>query len=86
MSLFSNYQVAVRVRLSLFRRTHDDYLYSVRASADICELNQTTKMLMVLPVAHNFSMSSAGSLGLFYTGGTLVLLHDPTAASCFVFN
>lgn len=67
----------------LIPRTHDDYLYSVRASADICELNQTTKMLMVLPVAHNFSMSSAGSLGLFYTGGTLVLSQDPTAAACF---
>ena len=67
----------------LIPRTHDDYLYSVRASADICELNQTTKMLMVLPVAHNFSMSSAGSLGLFYAGGTLVLSQDPTAAACF---
>lgn len=67
----------------LIPRTHDDYLYSVRASADICELNQQTKMLMVLPVAHNFSMSSAGSLGLFYAGGTLVLSQDPSAAACF---
>jgi 2,3-dihydroxybenzoate-AMP ligase len=67
----------------LIPRTHDDYLYSVRASADICALNQDTKMLMVLPVAHNFSMSSAGSLGLFYAGGTLILSQDPTAASCF---
>lgn len=67
----------------LIPRTHDDYLYSVRASAEICELNQHTKMLMVLPVAHNFSMSSAGSLGLFYAGGTLVLSQDPTANTCF---
>ena len=67
----------------LIPRTHDDYLYSVRASADICELNQHTKMLMVLPVAHNFSLSSAGSLGLFYAGGTLVLAQDPSASNCF---
>ncbi|WP_111858480.1 (2,3-dihydroxybenzoyl)adenylate synthase [Acinetobacter sp. CFCC 10889] len=67
----------------LIPRTHDDYLYSVRASADICELNQHTKMLMVLPVAHNFSLSSAGSLGLFYAGGTLVLSRDPSASTCF---
>ena len=67
----------------LIPRTHDDYLYSVRASADICELNQNTKMLMVLPVAHNFSLSSAGSLGLFYAGGTLVLSQDPSALACF---
>ncbi|OTG92142.1 (2,3-dihydroxybenzoyl)adenylate synthase [Acinetobacter sp. ANC 3813] len=69
----------------LIPRTHDDYLYSVRASAEICELNQQTKMLMVLPVAHNFSMSSAGSLGLFYAGGTLVLSQDPSADACFKF-
>ncbi len=67
----------------LIPRTHDDYLYSVRASADICELNQNTRMLMVLPVAHNFSLSSAGSLGLFYAGGTLVLSQDPSASTCF---
>lgn len=67
----------------LIPRTHDDYLYSVRISADICELSQDTKMLMVLPVAHNFSMSSAGSLGLFYKGGTLVLSQDPSASTCF---
>lgn len=67
----------------LIPRTHDDYLYSVRASAEICELNNQTKMLMVLPVAHNFSMSSAGSLGLFYAGGTLVLSQDPSAETCF---
>ena len=67
----------------LIPRTHDDYLYSVRASAEICELNQHTHMLMVLPVAHNFSMSSAGSLGLFYAGGCLILSQDPSAAACF---
>jgi len=67
----------------LIPRTHDDYLYSVRASAEICELNQQTKMLMVLPVAHNFSLSSAGSLGLFYAGGTLVLSQEPSTSTCF---
>lgn len=67
----------------LIPRTHDDYLYSVRASAGICQLTQQTKMLMVLPVAHNFSMSSAGSLGLFYAGGMLVLSQDPSASVCF---
>ncbi|RYL27171.1 (2,3-dihydroxybenzoyl)adenylate synthase [Acinetobacter piscicola] len=67
----------------LIPRTHDDYLYSVRASAEICELNPQTKMLMVLPVAHNFSLSSPGSLGLFYAGGTLVLSPDPSVSTCF---
>lgn len=67
----------------LIPRTHDDYLYSVRASTDICELDTASRMLMVLPVAHNFSMSSAGSLGLFYAGGTLVLAKDPSPQTAF---
>ncbi|MFU8927127.1 (2,3-dihydroxybenzoyl)adenylate synthase [Acinetobacter puyangensis] len=67
----------------LIPRTHDDYLYSVRASADICQLNTLTRMLMVLPVAHNFSLSSPGSLGLFFAGGTLVLASDPSPTTCF---
>ena len=67
----------------LIPRTHDDYLYSVRASAEICQLSPQTKMLMVLPVAHNFSMSSAGSLGLFYSGGTLVLAKEASPHTCF---
>ncbi|AOA59973.1 2,3-dihydroxybenzoate-AMP ligase [Acinetobacter larvae] len=67
----------------LIPRTHDDYLYSVRASAEICQLDAKSKMLMVLPVAHNFSLSSAGSLGLFYAGGTLVLAKDPSPNTCF---
>ena len=67
----------------LIPRTHDDYLYSVRASAEICQLDENTRMLMVLPVAHNFSLSSAGSLGLFFAGGTLVLAREPSPGTCF---
>lgn len=67
----------------LIPRTHDDYLYSVRESAKICELNQTSRLLMVLPVAHNFSMSSAGALGIFYVGGAVVLGTDPSPETSF---
>lgn len=67
----------------LIPRTHDDYLYSVRASAEICQLDETSKMLMALPAAHNFSLSSAGSLGLFFAGGTLVLAKEPSPNTCF---
>ncbi|MCK0913153.1 AMP-binding protein [Acinetobacter pittii] len=67
----------------LIPRTHDDYLYSVRESAKICCLNQASRLLMVLPVAHNFSMSSAGSLGIFYSGGAVVLGTDPSPETAF---
>lgn len=57
----------------LIPRTHDDYLYSVRASAEICKLNADSVYLVVLPVAHNFPLSSPGSLGVLYAGGRVVL-------------
>ncbi len=57
----------------LIPRTHDDYLYSVRASADICGLDEDSVYLCVLPAAHNFPMSSPGALGIFAVGGCVVL-------------
>lgn len=57
----------------LIPRTHDDYAYSVRASARIGELDPHTVYLCVLPVAHNFPLSSPGTLGVFHAGGTVVL-------------
>lgn len=57
----------------LIPRTHDDYAYSVRASANICGLDEETVYMAVLPVAHNFPLSSPGTLGVFHAGGTVVL-------------
>lgn len=67
----------------LIPRTHDDYFYSVRASADICGLSAETVYLCALPVAHNFPLSSPGSLGTFYAGGTVVLARRPTPEEAF---
>ncbi|GAB3699255.1 (2,3-dihydroxybenzoyl)adenylate synthase [Nocardiopsis oceani] len=65
----------------LIPRTHDDYLYSVRASADICALGVDTVYLGVLPVTHNFPMSSPGFLGVLHAGGSVVLSPDPSPAT-----
>ncbi len=62
----------------LIPRTHDDYLYSVRASAEICGLTPESVYLVVLPVAHNFPMSSPGFLGALHAGASVVL--SPSAA------
>ncbi|MEV6216555.1 AMP-binding protein [Nocardia sp. NPDC051833] len=67
----------------LIARTHDDYLYSVRRSAEICELDSDTVYLATLPVAHNFPMSSPGILGALWAGGTVALTPDPTPATAF---
>ncbi|MBF6177669.1 (2,3-dihydroxybenzoyl)adenylate synthase [Nocardia otitidiscaviarum] len=67
----------------LIPRTHDDYLYSVRRSAEICELDTDTVYLATLPVAHNFPMSSPGILGALWAGGTVAMTPDPTPATAF---
>ncbi|SNY73018.1 (2,3-dihydroxybenzoyl)adenylate synthase [Paractinoplanes atraurantiacus] len=65
----------------LIPRTHDDYLYSVRESADICRLTPDSVYLAVLPVAHNFTMSSPGVLGVLHAGGRIVLARRPDPAT-----
>ncbi|MFI7000012.1 (2,3-dihydroxybenzoyl)adenylate synthase [Nocardia sp. NPDC050175] len=67
----------------LIPRTHDDYLYSVRRSAELCELDNTSVYLAALPVAHNFSMGSPGILGALFAGGTVALAIDPSPTTAF---
>ncbi|MDP3650497.1 MAG: (2,3-dihydroxybenzoyl)adenylate synthase [Rhodoferax sp.] len=62
----------------LIPRTHDDYLYSVRASAHICQLSTDSVYLSVIPAGHNFALSSPGSLGTLYAGGTVVMCAHPS--------
>jgi len=57
----------------LIPRTHDDYLYSVRASAALCRLDESSVYLCVLPQAHNFPLTSPGTLGTLWAGGCVVL-------------
>lgn len=67
----------------LIPRTHDDYYYSVRVSADICRLDRATRFLCALPAGHNFLLSSPGALGVFHAGGTVVLAPSPEPLACF---
>lgn len=61
----------------LIPRTHDDYLYSVIRSNEVCGVTADTVYLATLPVAHNFPMSSPGILGALYAGGTVALTESP---------
>ncbi len=67
----------------LIPRTHNDYDYSVRRSAQICRLNPQTRYLCALPAAHNFPLSSPGALGVFHAGGCVVLAGSPEPLACF---
>lgn len=67
----------------LIPRTHNDYDYSVRASAEICHLNVDTRLLCAIPAAHNFMLSSPGALGVFHAGGCVVMASTPEPQQCF---
>lgn len=67
----------------LIPRTAADYLYSVRESAKICALDSDSALLVTLPAAHNFPMSSPGSLGTLHSGGTVVFAADPSPRTSF---
>ncbi len=67
----------------LIPRTHDDYIYSFKESAVICGQDGRSIYLGVLPIAHNFPMSSPGTFGTFYAGGTVVLSPSPVPDVAF---
>ncbi|WP_028604038.1 (2,3-dihydroxybenzoyl)adenylate synthase [Ottowia thiooxydans] len=67
----------------LIPRTHDDYIYSFRASNEICRITQDSRYLVALPAAHNFPMSSPGALGTLYAGGTVVLSRSTAPEDAF---
>lgn len=67
----------------LIPRTHNDYYYSIRRSVEICGFNEKTRFLCAIPVAHNYVMSSPGTLGTFYAQGLVVMAGDPSAVLCF---
>ncbi|MDE8565077.1 (2,3-dihydroxybenzoyl)adenylate synthase [Anoxybacillus rupiensis] len=64
-------------------RTHDEYIYSLRISAEICQLNQDSTYLAALPMAHNYPLSSPGVLGTLYAGGRVVLSESPSPDEAF---
>ncbi|MGC5396773.1 (2,3-dihydroxybenzoyl)adenylate synthase [Streptomyces sp. DT20] len=67
----------------LIPRTHDDYIYSLRGSNEICGVDETSVYLCALPAAHNFPLSSPGSLGTLYAGGCVVLCPRPSPEAAF---
>ncbi|WP_447039175.1 (2,3-dihydroxybenzoyl)adenylate synthase [Streptomyces sp. DSM 118878] len=67
----------------LIPRTHDDYIYSLRGSNELCAVDETSVYLVALPAAHNFPLSSPGSLGALYAGARVVLSPQPSPDAAF---
>ncbi|MFF0504429.1 (2,3-dihydroxybenzoyl)adenylate synthase [Streptomyces rubiginosohelvolus] len=67
----------------LIPRTHDDYLYQVRAASEICAVDEACVYLAVLPLPFNFTWGCPGVLGVLAAGGTVVLAPGTGPEECF---
>ncbi len=67
----------------LIARTHDDYAYNARASAELCGLGPETVYLGTLPASHNFPLACPGILGTMLAGGRVVMLPSPEPKRVF---
>ncbi len=67
----------------LIPRTHDDYIYSLWGSNEICGVDEHSVYLCALPAAHNFPLSSPGTLGALYAGARVVLAPRPSPDVAF---
>jgi 2,3-dihydroxybenzoate-AMP ligase len=60
----------------LIPRTHADYLYNAREAANVCGLDQRSRILLALPAAHNFPLASPGLIGALLVGAASVFSHE----------
>jgi salicylate---CoA ligase len=67
----------------LIARTHDDYAYNARASAELCGLDAHSVYLGTLPASHNFPLACPGILGTLLAGGRVVMLPSPEPERVF---
>lgn len=57
----------------LIPRTHNDYIYNSRAASAVSDFRADDRLLVVLPIAHNFALASPGIQGCLLHGARAVL-------------
>jgi 2,3-dihydroxybenzoate-AMP ligase len=67
----------------LIARTHDDYAYNARASAEVAAVGADAVYLVSLPAGHNFPLACPGILGALLAGGRVVTLPSPEPVRAF---
>ncbi|MGA9870968.1 MAG: AMP-binding protein [Rhodococcus sp. (in: high G+C Gram-positive bacteria)] len=67
----------------LIPRTHNDYEYNARASAEVCKLEADDVYLAVLPAGHNFPLACPGILGALGVGASVVMTRDSSPDHVF---
>ncbi|MCZ0999495.1 AMP-binding protein [Streptomyces mirabilis] len=67
----------------LIARTHDDYAYNARMSAELADVRGDAVYLVSLPAGHNFALACPGILGTLLAGGCVVTLPSPEPVRAF---
>ena len=67
----------------LIARTHDDYLYNARMSAEVAGVAEDSVYLVSLPAGHNFPLACPGILGTLLAGGRVVMLPSASPQQAF---
>jgi len=67
----------------LIPRTHNDYVLNARLCAAAAGMSSSSVFMAILPLGHNYNLSSPGMLGTFYHGGTVVLASSGDADEVF---
>jgi 2,3-dihydroxybenzoate-AMP ligase len=67
----------------MIARTHDDYEYNARRSAEVSGFGPDTVYLVTLPLAHNFPLGSPGLFGTLVHGGRAVMVRSPRPEVAF---
>lgn len=62
----------------LIPRTHDDYSYQLRCTAEVVGADADTVYLAALPAAHNAALGCPGVLGTLAVGGRVVMADSPS--------
>ncbi len=67
----------------LIPRTHNDYVYNALQCGRVCGFDERTVLMPILPLAHNYNLSSPGLMGALYRGGTVVIAPAGDAETVF---
>ena len=70
-------------RPKLIPRTHRDYLYQARATAQVMGLTRDGAYLAALPLAHNAALGCPGALGALDAGAKVVVAGSPAPDEAF---
>lgn len=67
----------------LIPRSHNDYIYNIKAAVEVNDIRPDDTFLVVLPMAHNFPLACPGIQGFLYRGARFVISDSTRPADVF---